>query len=110
MRHLKTKSLFALKQIKKSAIIQNDMMEQFIMEIKLQLFLNHPNILKLYGVFDDEEHIYLILEYMEDGTLYNQLKKKKTLKQADASRKLKDILEGVSYLHSQQIAHRDIKP
>ena len=85
-------------------------MEQFVMEIKLQFFLNHPNILKLYGVFDDEEHIYLILEYMEDGTLYNQLKKKKSLKQADASRKLKDILEGVSYLHSQQIAHRDIKP
>lgn len=80
------------------------------MEIKLQLYLSHPNILKLYGVFDDEEHIYLLLEYMEEGTLYSQLKKKKTLKPGDVSTKLRDVIEGIAYLHSEQIAHRDIKP
>ena len=80
------------------------------MEIKLQLYLSHPNILKLYGVFDDEEHIYLLLEYMEEGTLYSQLKKKKTLKPSDVSTKLRDVIEGIAYLHSEQIAHRDIKP
>ena len=108
--HKKTQTLYALKQIKKKAILENDILNQFIMEIKLQFYLNHPNILKLFGVFDDEENIYLILEYMEDGTLYSQLKRKRTFKQADASRKLRDILEGVSYLHAQQIAHRDLKP
>lgn len=50
------------------------------MEIKMQAFFDHPNILKLYGFFDDEEHVYLILEYMEEGTLYSQLKKQKTFK------------------------------
>lgn len=76
----------------------------------MQFYLNHPNILKLYGVFHDEENIYLILEYMEEGTLYSALKKKKTFKQADASKKLRDVLDGVFYLHKQKIAHRDIKP
>ena len=86
------------------------MMKQFIMEIKLQLYLNHPNVLKLYGAFDDNENIYLILEYMEEANLYYHLKKKRILKQEEASRKLRDILDGISYLHAQQVAHRDIKP
>lgn len=80
------------------------------MEIKMQLHFNHPNILKLYGFFDDQEHIYLILEYMEEGTLYSHFKKNKALKQDDASRKLRDVLSAVAYMHSKSIAHRDIKP
>ena len=47
---------------------------------------------------------------MESGTLYNHFKKNKVLKQDDASRKLRDVLSGVAYLHSKMIAHRDIKP
>lgn len=81
VRHTKSHSLYALKQIQKIAILENDMMKQFIMEIKLQLYLNHPNVLKLYGTFDDKENIYLILEYMEEATLYYHLKKKRIFKQ-----------------------------
>ena len=47
---------------------------------------------------------------MEEGTLYSHLKKNKTLKQEDASKKLRDVLSGVAYMHSKLIAHRDIKP
>jgi len=108
--HIKTNTLFALKQIKKDSIVKNKMQDQLLMEIKMQFYLNHPNILKLYGVFSDEENIYLILEYMEEGTLYSMLRKRKTMKQADASHKLRDVLDGIEYLHSQNIAHRDIKP
>ena len=108
--HKKSNCLFAIKKIKKKTIVQNDLINQFTMEIKLQLYLDHPNILKLYNIFDDEEHIYLLLEYMEEGTLYSQLKKKKVFKQGEASRKLRDVIEGMTYLHSQQVAHRDIKP
>ncbi len=39
------------------------MEEQIIMEIKLQSYMNHPNILKMYGYFCDQKNIYLILEY-----------------------------------------------
>lgn len=52
-------------------LIKNLKMEhQVILEIKLQMFLEHPNIVKLYGFFDDSENIYLMMEYMEEGTLY----------------------------------------
>ena len=55
------------------------MVDQFILELKLQTFLNHQNILTLYTHFDDSSFIYLVLEYMEDGTLFSLLKKNKTL-------------------------------
>jgi len=51
------------------------MTDQLIKEIKIQSFCNHENILKLYGFFDDAEFIYIILEYMEEGTLFQTLKK-----------------------------------
>ena len=55
------------------------MIEQLLQEIKIQKFCNHENILKVYGFFDDSEFIYLILEYMEEGTLFSYLKTRKTL-------------------------------
>jgi serine/threonine protein kinase len=39
------------------------MVDQVFWEIKLQIYMNHPNILKLYGFFDDAKNIYLVLEY-----------------------------------------------
>ena len=52
------------------------MIEQLIKEIKIQSFCSHENILQVYGIFSDKEFIYLVLEYMEEGTLFHQLKKR----------------------------------
>lgn len=81
-----------------------------MMEIKMQLYFNHKNILGLYGFFDDETYVYLVLEYMEEGTLFNHMKKEKKLTESDASRRMKEVLEAIEYLHGKNIAHRDIKP
>ena len=48
-------------------------------EIKIQSHLNHKNLVDLYGVFDDSENIYLILEYCPGGNLYELLKKKRRI-------------------------------
>ena len=61
VQHIKTNSVFAMKQIKKQTIIKNKMQDQLLMEIKMQFYMNHPNILKLYCVFNDKQNIYLIL-------------------------------------------------
>lgn len=47
----------------KSKIKEADMVDQVFWEIKLQTYMNHPNILKMYGFFHDAKNIYLILEY-----------------------------------------------
>lgn len=77
--NVKSRTLYALKKIPKKILKDNLMVDQFTLEVKLQTFMKHDNILDLYGVFDDKEHVYLILEYMSDGTLYSQLKRKKKL-------------------------------
>ena len=71
--------MFALKKVKKDQIKEHKLENQFMMEIKMQIMFNHKNILRLYGFFDDETYIYLILEYMEGGTLFNALKKEKKM-------------------------------
>jgi serine/threonine protein kinase len=96
--------------VKKQVIKTHLMEDQFLMEIKMQLFFNHPNILRLSGVFDDPQHIYLLLEYMEEGTLYARLKKSGSLPEEEASQLMADVLKAVAYLHENGVAHRDIKP
>jgi serine/threonine protein kinase len=91
-------------------ISKNLMVEQLLQEIKIQLYCNHENILKLYGVFDDADHIYLVLEYMEEGTLFQLLKRRKTLPEPEAAVYLRQVAHAITYLHDRGIAHRDIKP
>lgn len=108
--HKPTKWLYAIKKIPKQMIKSHFMEDQFILELKLQTFLYHENILSLYTHFDDKTSIYLVLEYMEDGTLFSHLKKNRTLPEAEVAIKIKQIASAVKYLHDNKIAHRDIKP
>lgn len=50
------------------------MIDLFFNEIKILSMLNHPNIIKLYGVFSDDDNIYMIMEYIEGGELFTELK------------------------------------
>lgn len=60
--HKKTGFLVGIKEIKKESL--KNMLDQFIQELKIQTFIDHPNIVKLYGYFCTKENFYLILEYM----------------------------------------------
>lgn len=106
--HRQTGFLCAVKVIKKKMVAH--MLNQFIMEIKIQSFLNHPNLVKMYGCFGDEENVYILLEYMEDGCLYSRLKNSKILLEPDTIRKLSQVCAGIEEMHKNSIVHRDIKP
>lgn len=109
-RHKKTNTLIALKKIPKAMIKSHMMVEQLTLEIRLQSCLNHKNILTMYGFFDDPAHFYIVLEYMDQGTLYAQLKKNRILSEKESAVIVKQMTEAVEHLHDQDIAHRDIKP
>jgi serine/threonine protein kinase len=80
-----------------------------IREIKIQSFLNHKHLTSLYGYFYDAKDIYLIIEAMPDGSL-SQTNKKKKLSEIEVSRIIRQICDGLKYMHMEDIIHRDIKP
>jgi aurora kinase len=64
------------------------MLDQFVQEIKINLFANHPNIVKMYGFFSDRTYIYILMEYMEEGSLYKAIKMSKKMKEKETCQKL----------------------
>ena len=85
-------------------------MTQFIRELKIQQFLEHPNIIGIYGVFSDEDSIYIILELGSDGQLYDVVSNGTTLSEESTSFIIGNLLDAASLMHQHKILHRDIKP
>jgi serine/threonine protein kinase len=73
--------LFACKIIEKKRVTKLKMEAYIKQEVELHLQMKHPHILKLYGCAQDEENIYLFLDYCKNNCVYFYLKKKKNLKE-----------------------------
>lgn len=86
------------------------MIEQAIDEIKIHTHLCHPNIVKLFGFFEEGSSIFLILEYMQGGTVFDYLNLIGKIPLKTTLKFLKDIITAITYIHEKNIAHRDIKP
>lgn len=80
-----SKYIVALKVIFKEQIEKYRIHHQLKREMEIQTSLRHPNILRLYGWFHDDERIFLILEYAFGGELYKELKKKGHLSEKQAA-------------------------
>jgi hypothetical protein len=72
--HLQTGLLVAIKQISKTLL--KPILPQFVNELRIHLLMAHPNLVKLFGFFDDAEHVFLLMEYMEEGSVYSKLMRK----------------------------------
>ena len=73
-REKKSNYVVALKILNKMEIQRLNSEKLIIREIKIHSYVDHPNIIKLYGFFHDDQNIYLILEYATDGEVYQELK------------------------------------
>jgi serine/threonine protein kinase len=63
----------------------------------------------LYGCFQDEDSLYLVLEALPDGSL-QQVKKKRKLPEKETAVIVKQVSEGLKYMHEEYVIHRDLKP
>ena len=57
----------------KNKLIEYNIVDQFIKEIKLHSSMDHPNIVRFYGFFEEKDSLYMVLEYMSGGTLFDYL-------------------------------------
>ncbi|KAG8595948.1 hypothetical protein GDO81_001679 [Engystomops pustulosus] len=79
-------------------------------EVSILKEIQHPNVITLHEVFENKADVILILELVAGGELFDFLAEKESLTEEEATEFLKQILNGVNYLHSLQIAHFDLKP
>mmetsp|Transcript_9472 Transcript_9472/g.38724 ORF Transcript_9472/g.38724 Transcript_9472/m.38724 type:complete len:332 (-) Transcript_9472:94-1089(-) len=100
---------FAIKCIKKT-MVEGDDIKLLRREIKIMKKVSHPNILKLFEVFEDEEEFFLVMELVQGKELFDKIVEKGQYSERDAANIVKQIVSAVDYLHSNGIAHRDLKP
>jgi calcium-dependent protein kinase len=78
--------------------------------VDLLLSLDHPNIVKIHEIIEDENHLYIVQDYCEGGDLFSFIVKNKILSENLVKLILKQILDGLNYLHQKGIIHRNVKP
>jgi len=98
---------YAIKVIEKKMV---DEFEQLKREIDIMKKVNHKNILKLYDIYEDEHHVYIVMELVQGSELFDRIVSKGYYTEREAVNIIRQILEAVKYLHSVEIAHRDLKP
>lgn len=83
--------------------------EEIEREVNILREIQHSNIITLHDIFENKTDVILILELVSGGELFDFLAEKESLTEEEATQFLKQILDGVQYLHSKRIAHFDLK-
>ena len=113
-RHIKTKALYAIKAIDKQNKTNQNEKPYFRRELEVMYKIHHPNVVKLFGHFEDNKYCYFIMEYISKGNVYTllNLDKKKQLSSKLVANIIKDVTSAIYFLHHMEppIIHRDIKP
>ena len=106
-----TKETRACKELSKKQIVDID---KFNLEISIMSKCDHPSIIKLYEIYEDKRHIYLIMEECLGGELFERILNKidsgKMYSEKEAAIIFKQFMSAISYCHTQGISHRDLKP
>ena len=84
--------------------------QKFIKEARTIFKLNHPNIVRIHDVFEENDTAYYVMEYIEGESLGDMVKRRGAIPEAEALGYVKDAASALVYIHSKNINHLDIKP
>jgi calcium/calmodulin-dependent protein kinase I len=96
----------AIKMINKKLVESPGSLEN---EISIMKKVSHPNIVQMIAVFDTPEILYIVMELMQGGELYERIVKQKKFTEEDAAKITRQIFDALAYLHDIGIVHRDLK-
>lgn len=104
-----TGRVVAVKSFNKKKIRNSNAKNKILYETNLMRNLCHSSITKILDMFETEKYILIIMEYISGGNLQSFVKKRRRLTEKTSKIIYKQIIEGLQYIHSQGIVHRDIK-
>lgn len=102
--------IYAMKCIRKDVMIENDQIESAKMEKQILLNNKHPFLVKMSYVFQTEQKVYFVMNFIRGGELFTHLNNEKRFVEDKAKFYALQILLSIGYLHTQGIIYRDIKP
>ncbi|KAL3337984.1 hypothetical protein AABB24_030249 [Solanum stoloniferum] len=108
-RHVETGQSFAIKILEKSRILDLRSTDQIKREIGTLKLLKHPNVVRLYEVLASKSKIYMVLEYVNGGELFDRIVSKGKLSEPQGRKLFQQLIDGVSYCHDKGVFHRDLK-
>jgi calcium/calmodulin-dependent protein kinase I len=110
----RTHAVFALKMIerkqKSRKSVKKTMAEMVLREVAILDSLKHQHIIEVKELFEDDDHFFLVMEYMRGGDVFEKLLEVKKYSEKDARKLSKSLLQAAAFFHSQNVAHRDLKP
>ncbi|KAJ6487799.1 hypothetical protein C8R45DRAFT_868879 [Mycena sanguinolenta] len=107
--HSKYGEEVAVKLIRRDAVVNEAKMAKIAREIEILDLLRHPNIVRLYDVFETSKYFGIILEFASGGELFDHILAHRFLKERDAAKLFAQLISGVWYMHQKNIVHRDLK-
>ena len=107
-KHHSSKQLRAIKIISTQNLSDFEK-KKILKEILILKKIDHPNIVKIYEFFEDEGFIYIVMELITGGELFDKIQIDDFFSEAKIREILRDLLRGVNYMHKESVVHRDLK-
>lgn len=108
--HQLTKHAVAVKVLNRKKIRSLNMDNKVRREISIMKLFSHPHVIHLYEVIGTERNIFMIMEYIPGGEMFDYIVKKGKLSEDEARRFFQQMVAGVEYCHKYKVVHRDLKP
>jgi serine/threonine protein kinase len=108
--HVVTGQKVAAKIINKQKMHQMNMHEKLSREINILKVMSHPHVIRMYELIDSPTELFMIMEYVSGGELFDYIVHKVRLRETEARRLFQQIISGVEFCHSHMVCHRDLKP
>ncbi|XP_062186588.1 CBL-interacting protein kinase 21-like isoform X1 [Phragmites australis] len=109
-RHADTGRAFAIKILDRQRILAMKIDEQIKREITTLQLLKHPNVVRLCEVSASKTKIYMVLEYVNGGELFDKIALKGKVSEKEGRKLFQQLMDAVSYCHEKGVYHRDLKP